>query len=124
MTPASSVNADPAVLFNVDSLVAELAGGDQSASTIDLCCASLAFRSFDFVAKRLPFLVECLTRDPFTWLRLVDFAAERYWIREAVEGVAVYAASDHCGCIRTYRFNVNQAARAQQWDRKWMSLPN
>jgi hypothetical protein len=109
--------------FNVDSLVEELAG-DQSASTIDLCVASLAFRNFDFVAKRLPFLVECSTRDPFTWLRLVDFASERYWIREAVEGVAVYAATEHCGCIRTYRFNVNHAARAQQWDRKWMSLPN
>src|SRR5271155_3884612 len=50
-------------LFNVDSLVEELAG-DQSASTIDLCVASLAFRNFDFVAKRLPFLVECSTRDP------------------------------------------------------------
>jgi len=61
---------------------------------------------------------------PFTWLRLVDFASERYWIREADEGVAVYAATDHCGCIRTYRFNVNHAARAQMWDRKWMSLPN
>jgi hypothetical protein len=110
-------------LFNVDSLVEELAG-DQSASTIDLCVASLAFRNFDFVAKRLPFLVECSTRDPFTWLRLVDFASERYWIREADEGVAVYAATDHCGCIRTYRFNLNHAARAQMWDRKWMSLPN
>jgi len=41
-------------LFNVDSLVEELTG-DQSASTIDLCVASLAFRNFDFVTKRLPF---------------------------------------------------------------------
>jgi len=111
-------------LFNVDSLVEELAGGDQSASAIDLYVASLAFRNFDFVAKRLPFLVECSTRDPFTWLRLVDFANERYWIREAVEGVVVCAATEHCGCIRTYRFNVNHAASAQQWDRKWISLPN
>lgn len=111
-------------LFNVDSLVEELAGGDQSASTIDLYVASLAFRNFNFVAKRLPFLVECSTRDPFTWLRLVDFASERYWIRDALEGVVVCAATEHCGCIRTYRFNVNHAARAQQWDRKWISLPN
>lgn len=87
-------------------------------------CRVPGFRNFDFVAKRLPFLVECSTRDPFIWLRLVDFASDRYWICEAVEGVAVYAATDHCGCIRTYRFNVNHAARAQQWDRKWLSLPN
>ena len=110
-------------LFNVDSIAEEVTG-DQRAATIDLCVASLAFKNFDFVAKRLPFLVECSTYDPFTWLQLVDCAAERYWIREAVEGVAVYAATDHCGCIRTYRFNVNHPARAQQWGRKWISLPN
>jgi Family of unknown function (DUF6516) len=110
-------------LFNVDSF-AEESPGDWGAATIDLSVAALAFKNFDFVAKRLPFLVECSTRDPFTWLQLVDLAAERYWIREAVEGVAVYAATDHCGCIRTYRFNVNHAMRAQQWGRKWISLPN
>src|SRR3984957_16062105 len=110
-------------LFNVDSF-AEESPGDWGAATIDLSVAALAFKNFDFVAKRLPFLVECSTRDPFTWLQLVDLAAERYWIREAAEGVAVYAATDHCGCIRTYRFNVNHAARAQQWDRKWMSGPD
>ncbi|MEA3182058.1 MAG: hypothetical protein QOI59_5581 [Gammaproteobacteria bacterium] len=47
-------------LFNIDSLAAELAG-DQSAATIDLFVASLAFKNFDFVTKRLPFLVECST---------------------------------------------------------------
>lgn len=63
-------------------------------------------------------------RDPFTWLQLVDSASERYWIRDVAEGIAVYAATDHCGCIRTYRFNVNHAARAQQCGRKWVSLPS
>ena len=110
-------------LVNIDSLAEQL-DGDPSASTIDLCVASLAFKNFDFIAKRLPFLIECSTRDPFTWLRLVDAASERYWIREAAEGVAIYAATDQCGCIRTYRFNVDHAARAQQWDRNWVSLPN
>ena len=53
-------------LFNVDSIAEEVTG-DQRAATIDLCVASLAFKNFDFVAKRLPFLVECSTYDPFTW---------------------------------------------------------
>lgn len=109
-------------LFNVDSMVEELSGADQTASTIDLCVASLAFKNFDFVAKRLAFVIECSTRDPLTWLRLVDAATERYWIRGENEGVAVYGATDHCGCIRTYRFNVNHAARAQQWGRDWVML--
>jgi|GEM_PF-2500123 len=34
-------------LFNVDSMVEELAGTDQTASMIDLCVASLAFKNFD-----------------------------------------------------------------------------
>lgn len=90
---------------------------------IDLCVASLAFKNFDFVAKRLPFLIECSTRDPLTWLRLLDAATDRYWILGESEGVAVYGATDHCGCIRTYRLTINHAARAQQWGRNWVVLP-
>ena len=110
-------------LFNVDSIIEGCPEPERTALTIDLCVASLAYKNFDFVAKRLPFVVECSTGDPIIWQRLIDGATERYWIRSENEGVAVYGATEHCGCIRTYRFNVPPLARAQQWGRDWLRLP-
>lgn len=62
-------------LFNIDSLVSQASAETPLADFIDLAVASLAFKNFDFVAKRLPLLVECSTRDPSVWLQLVDRAA-------------------------------------------------
>lgn len=110
-------------LFNVDSMLEELPDVDSIASTIDLFVSSLAFKNFDFIEKRLPFIIECLTYNLSLWQQLIDAADERYWIRSENEGVAVYGATDHCGCIRTYRFNVNHIARTQKGERDWIILP-
>jgi hypothetical protein len=75
-------------LFNVDSIVEGCPEPERTALTIDLCVASLAYKNFDFVAKRLPFVVECSTRDTIIWQRLIDGATERYWIRCAGQSAA------------------------------------
>ena len=111
-------------LFNVDDMVEALSDSDPVGPTIDLYVASLAYKNFDFISKRLPHVVECSTYNPFTWLQMLDSASERYWIQEKNEGVAVYDATEHCGCLRTYRLNVDHPVRAQQWERKWVVLPN
>ena len=55
---------------------------------------------------------------------MLDSASKRYWIPEKNEGVAVYDATEHCGCIRTYRLNVDHPVRAQKWGREWVVLQN
>lgn len=97
-------------MFNVDSVVEELGDAPVDGGTLDLCVAVLAFRNFDFVAKRAPFLRECVTRDLETWRKLVRAAPSRYWIRGEQEAVLVFAQTANCGCIRTYRWGAEQHA--------------
>ena len=109
-------------LFNVDDMVKALSDSDPVGPTIDLYVASLAYKNFDFISKRLPHIVESSTYNPVTWLHMVDSASECYWIQDENEGVAVYDATEHCGCIRTYRLNVDHPVRTQRWGRKWVVL--
>lgn len=111
-------------LFNVDDMVKELSDSDPVGPTIDLYVASLAYKNFDFISKRLPHVIECSTYNPLAWLQMLDSASARYWIQEKNEGVAVYAATEHCGCVRTYRLNVDHPVRAQKQGRQWVVLPN
>lgn len=61
-------------LFNIDSLIQELKGEAPDGPTIDLYVASLAFKNFDFVAKRLPFVIESVTHEALIWRELVQIA--------------------------------------------------
>lgn len=109
-------------LFNIDSMLEETGEHNLPGSTIDLWVSALAFKNFDFVEKRLPFLVECRTWNVFTWLRIIDAAPLKYWIKDVNEGVAVFEANEHCGCIRTYRLGPGNLTNGQQWDRKWHAI--
>lgn len=110
-------------LFNVDSMLAEFGeDADRSATAIDICVAALCFKNFDDIPKRRPFLFESVTCNPLAWLNLIDGAAERYWDRTEDEGIAVYAATEHCGCIRTYRFRPPNTLRHHQCGREWTTM--
>lgn len=91
-------------LFNLDSLLAELGNQVFDASSIDLYVASLSYKNFDFIERRLPFVVESVTYDLDVWRRLVAAAPLKYWIQSNQEGVVVYPQTDHCGCLRSYRY--------------------
>ena len=54
-------------LINIDWMINELPVEDRKTATIDVCIAALAFKHFDEVPKRLPFLIECTTKNPNTW---------------------------------------------------------
>lgn len=48
-------------LFNVDSLLEELQQEAVTGEILDMFVSSLAFRNFDGYARRLPFVLECVT---------------------------------------------------------------
>lgn len=95
-------------LFNLDSLLAELDGPKFDVSSIDLYVASLSYKNFDFIERRLPFIVESVTYDLDIWRGLVAAAPPpKYWIQSNQEGVVVFPQTDHCGCLRSYRYRGN-----------------
>ena len=96
-------------LFNVDSLLEELPP-ESCADSIDLFVASLAFKNFDFIEKRLPFLIECVTYTPQVWDDLKRIGSGHYWLADEDEGVIIFPQTEHCGCIRTYRYRGSRAS--------------
>ncbi|RMN25551.1 hypothetical protein ALQ62_05509 [Pseudomonas coronafaciens pv. zizaniae] len=112
-------------LFNVDSLVEELGEAPVDGETLDLFVGALAYRNFDFAAKRFPFLRESVTRDVTTWRKLVQAAPSRYWIRGKQEAVLVFAQTAHCGCIRTYRWGAEQHLSIIEMEGfDWITIPS
>jgi len=91
-------------LFNLDSLLEEIDGPRPDASTMDLYVAALSYKNFDFIEWRLPFVVESVTYNLETWRKLVTAAPLKYWIQKNQEAVVIYQQTDHCGCLRSYRY--------------------
>lgn len=107
-------------LFNIDSLLEELQGEVLTGEILDLFVSSLAFRNFDGFSRRLPFVLECVTYQAVTWQALVAVAPVKFWIRQTQEPVLVFHQTEHCGCVRTYRYgraehNVEFDGRNTEW---------
>jgi hypothetical protein len=115
-------NIAPFRLFNVDEIFQSCSADEKSAATIDLCVAALAFRNFDFYPRRFPFIVECVCSSEALWQMLFDQASACYWLRDRQEGILVYEATSHCGCLRTYRFKSPHFALRGSTDRSWKSI--
>lgn len=96
-------------LFNIDSLIEELQPEIITGDALDLIVSSLAFRNFDSYARRLPFVLECVTYQASTWQSLLAIAPSKFWIRQTKEAMLVFPQTEHCGCVRTYRYR-NQGA--------------
>ncbi|WP_236447620.1 MULTISPECIES: hypothetical protein [unclassified Pseudomonas] len=111
-------------LFNIDSLIEELQGEAPDGKTLDLYVASLAFKNFDFVMRRLPFVFESVTYNPNVWQTLVQAAPLKFRIRDTLEEVLVFVQTEHCGCLRTYRFKRQRGLTADEIVANgWVTLP-
>lgn len=105
-------------LFNLDSLLDEMDGPLPEASTIDLFVATISFKNFDFVERRLAFVCESVTYRLEVWKRLVEDAPVKYWIKDKQEGVLIYPQSDFCGSLRSYRYrgpHLDVNAMSAEW---------
>lgn len=110
-------------LFNIDSLLEELSGEVVTGDALDLFVASLAFKNFDGFARRLPFVLESVTYQASTWQTLVAVAPEKFWIRQTQEAVLVFSQTEHCGCVRTYRYRRPESgSEFDVTDLDWCSL--
>jgi len=110
-------------LVNVDDFAKDLDCDDEEmAATLDICVAALAYKNFEFLNQRYPFVIECRTNDPLLWLQLVKAADRRYWIANAADGVAVFDATEHCGCLRTYRLGQPSDRRVGAVGENWVSV--
>ncbi|MGH8601250.1 MAG: toxin-antitoxin system TumE family protein [Gammaproteobacteria bacterium] len=108
-------------LFNIDTLLAEIDGPQPDASTMDLYVAALSYKNFDFIERRLPFVVESVTHNLETWRKLVAAAPQKYWTQRNQEGVVIYPQTDHCGCLRSYRYR-GRLPGVQALSSEWVTV--
>lgn len=90
-------------LINIDSSLKPLTEDEITAAVIDARVSSMAFKNFDSIPRRLPFVLELCTSTASSWRKLTEAANRRYWIGSTKEAVLVFHASKDCGCVRTYR---------------------
>jgi len=100
--------------FNIDSVLEESGDISVNAKTIDAYAVALSFKNFDFVEKRLPFLLECSTRRVDYWEALVEECNVIYLIRDTNTAVLVFLQTCDSGCIRTYRLRGKQSYKSEQ----------
>ncbi|WP_434027048.1 toxin-antitoxin system TumE family protein [[Pseudomonas] boreopolis] len=108
-------------LINIDAFVEEIGDDVADGATLDLFVACLSFKNFDDIEKRHPFLIECVTYDPISWGKLVAAAAQRFSIMDPPEQILVYLQTDHCGCVRTYRYRGREPFVEDV--HRWVRLP-
>lgn len=117
----NTTNTTP--LFNIDSALSPLSDDEISASLIEARISMLAFKNFDFMEKRLPFVLELCTSSESNWSKLIGIAPQRYWIRGLGIGVLVFNAGQDCGYLRTYRLRANSRAAQEKFaDATWTQL--
>ncbi|MYM74996.1 hypothetical protein GTP56_22760 [Duganella sp. FT134W] len=91
-------------LINIDTSLQELAQDEITAEVVDAYVCAMSFRNFDFLEKRLSFVLDLKTNAPSTWDKLVEHAKRKYWLKDAGFGILVFDATESCGYVRTYRF--------------------
>jgi hypothetical protein len=101
----------PYQLFNVDSSLAPLTEAEVNAAIIDARVSMLSFKNFDFMEKRLHFVLECVTYTHSYWLSLAKACDQSFTIRRDGSTILVFPQTVDCGCIRTYRFRPSSAGR-------------
>lgn len=91
-------------LINIDSALSALPRDEITAQVVDAYVSAYAYKNFDGIQKRLPFVLELSTHDLATWKKLVISAPRRYWSRQQNQGILVFDATVDCGFTRTYRY--------------------
>lgn len=103
-------------LINIDSGLSALAEHEITAQVVDAYVSAYAYKNFDGIQKRLPFVLELCTHELATWQKLIAFAPNRYWIRRQNQGVLVFDATVDCGFTRTYRYRPRAGLAHEQVD--------
>ena len=110
-------------LINIDTALSTLSEREITAEVIDAYVCAHAYKNFDGVEKRLPFVMELCTHSHATWQKLIAAAPHRYWDHQRRHGVLVFDASVECGFTRTYRYRPTSGGRHELGDEsRWTSL--
>lgn len=110
-------------LINIDTSLEKLAQHEITAEIMDAYVCAMSFRNFDFLDKRLPFILDLKTSVPSTWDKLVAHAKRKYWLKKPGFGVLVFDANESCGYVRTYRFaNPSWPGHPVYLDHSWTQV--
>ena len=97
-------------LLNIDSAFSPLTLPEITAEIIEARISMLAFKNFDSIEKRLPFVLDLCTHQPRFWQELLIECLDAYSLEREREWVLVFPATVDCGYIRTYRFQPSKSA--------------
>ena len=100
--------------FCFDEFAEQMAEEETTGDRLDACISAIAFKTLDFMPKRLPFVLELVTRKRYVWQAVLDAADERYWCKQEASGVALYRSNENCGYERLYFYSHNDGAAFRQ----------
>lgn len=110
-------------LINIDSAMDELPNNEVTADLIDTYVCTMSFKNFDFLQRRIPFVLDLKTNKLFTWHMLVAKAKHKYWLKQPGFGILVFDANEASGFIRTYRFSdASWPFHEQYCDASWIQV--
>lgn len=112
-------------LFNLDSALEPLDESEVSSSIIEARISGLSYKNLDFMEKRLPFIIECSTKNKKYWELLVVSCEKIFLSQNSLDAVLVFPQTMDCGCIRTYRLRPAQKTTiSEAFEEKTCRLPN
>jgi hypothetical protein len=110
-------------LINIDTSLQELDPHEITAEVVDAYVCAMSFKNFDFLEKRLSFVLDLKTNVPSTWDKLMAHAKRKYWLKDPGLGVLVFDANESCGYVRTYRFaSPSWPGHSVYLDESWMKV--
>lgn len=111
-------------LINIDTAFEPLSDAEVTGKLIDARVSMLAYKNFDSVPRRFPFVLELCTSKDAYWMRLLPIASRRFWIKQHDAGVLVFDQTVDCGFIRTFRHKKSGRAPSRGFDGlAWTVLP-
>jgi hypothetical protein len=100
--------------FCFDDVAEQMPEMETTGDRLDACISAIAFKTLDFMPKRLPFVLELATRKAYVWRAVLAGADERYWCKRESGGVALYRSNESCGYERLYFYSNNDGAYWQR----------
>jgi hypothetical protein len=111
--------------FCFDEIAEQMTEAETIGDRLDACISAIAFKTLDFMPKRLPFVLELVTRKAYVWRAILAGADERYWCKRESSGVALYRSNECCGYERLYFYSNNYEAYGQRIPGlDWKSIPS
>jgi len=97
-------------LFSIDTAFHPLKDEEVTGELIEVRISSMSFKNFDFLEKKVSFVLECVTEKPYFWKLLSSSAEKIFFCKKESSTILYFNQTVDCGYIKLYRFRPSANA--------------